>query len=212
MLYSYLFVVWFSHFMLLPISLMYIFHQCYLGRKSLDAQLQEMGVFSSSDYISMYPEINEDFKILWIDHGDDISLGYSGTHALKRDFVRFGKQTLSGFIKDGMSAISRYYLNNFQDGIRQDALDLISGHYCIDRGAPSPFQLNELGSFSYLPTSTAVIVGGLTLTTLTINQSAGTARHFFSSMLWAGMAAGVIAWVNANGRQLCSRPRLCNLL
>lgn len=26
---------------------------------------------------------------------------------------------MSGLIKDGMSALSRYYLNNFHDGIRQ---------------------------------------------------------------------------------------------
>lgn len=32
---------------------------------------------------------------------------------------RYGRQTLPGLIKDGMSALSRYYMNNFQDGIRQ---------------------------------------------------------------------------------------------
>lgn len=32
---------------------------------------------------------------------------------------RYGKQTFSGVIKDGISALSRYYLNNFQDGVRQ---------------------------------------------------------------------------------------------
>lgn len=33
--------------------------------------------------------------------------------------LRYGKQTMSGIIKDGISALSRYYLNNFQDGVRQ---------------------------------------------------------------------------------------------
>jgi hypothetical protein len=32
---------------------------------------------------------------------------------------RYGRQTFSGLVKDGISALSRYYLNNFQDGIRQ---------------------------------------------------------------------------------------------
>ncbi|KAK1270945.1 Phosphoinositide phosphatase SAC8 [Acorus gramineus] len=107
---------------------------------------------------------------VWVDHGDEISLEYSGTHALKRDLVRFGRQTVSGLIKDGMSALSRYYLNNFQDGIRQDALDLISGHYSVRRNGPSPFQLNGFESLSYLPVASAVVVGGLTLTTITLNQ------------------------------------------
>lgn len=35
---------------------------------------------------------------------------------------RYGKQTFSGVIKDGMSAITRYYLNNFHDGVRQVSL------------------------------------------------------------------------------------------
>ena len=36
-----------------------------------------------------------------------------------RWICRYGKQTLGGLITDGMSALSRYYLNNFQDGVRQ---------------------------------------------------------------------------------------------
>ncbi|KAM1198490.1 hypothetical protein ACFX2G_010039 [Malus domestica] len=32
-----------------------------------------------------------------------------------------------------MSSLSRYFLNNFQDGIRQDAMDLISGRYTVRR-------------------------------------------------------------------------------
>lgn len=96
-------------------------------------------------------------------------------------YCRYGKQTLSGVIKDGMSAITRYYLNNFHDGVRQarhlihlsndkwkrvgafnyflsfltilcifyqDALDLISGHYTVNRNGPSPFQLNGFETFS----------------------------------------------------------------
>ncbi|KAK1321287.1 Phosphoinositide phosphatase SAC8 [Acorus calamus] len=161
------------------------------------------------DQISMAFE--KQAMAVWVDHGDEISLEYSGTHALKRDLVRFGRQTMSGLIKDGMSALSRYYLNNFQDGIRQDALDLISGHYSVRRNGPSPFQLNGFESLSYLPVASAVVVGGLTLTTITLNQAGRQAHHFVSSVLWAGLAAGIVAVVKANGRQFCSRPRLCNL-
>ncbi|KAK1284243.1 Phosphoinositide phosphatase SAC8 [Acorus calamus] len=186
--------------------------QNYLSTKSLKAQLERMGGLTSSECISMYADIYEKFKMMWVDHGDEISLEYSGTHALKRDLVRFGRQTVSGLIKDGMSALSRYYLNNFQDGIRQDAVDLISGHYSVRRNGPSPFQLNGFESLSYLPVASAVVVGGLTLTTITLNQAGRQAHHFVSSVLWAGLAAGIVAVVKANGRQFCSRPRLCNLL
>lgn len=122
--------------------------QSYMARKSLNLQLQQMGAFSSSECISMYSDIYEKFKILWAEHGDEISLEYAGTHALKGDLVRYGRQTVGGMIKDGISALTRYYLNNFQDGIRQDALDLISGRYTISRSGPSPFQLNGFESLS----------------------------------------------------------------
>ncbi|CAL9058475.1 phosphoinositide phosphatase SAC8-like isoform X1 [Musa acuminata AAA Group] len=186
--------------------------QSYMARKSLNLQLQQMGAFSSSECISMYSDIYEKFKILWAEHGDEISLEYAGTHALKGDLVRYGRQTVGGMIKDGISALTRYYLNNFQDGIRQDALDLISGRYTISRSGPSPFQLNGFESLSYLPVASALIVGGLTMTTFTLNQVGRGTQHFISSVLWAGLTAGVVALVKANGKQFCSRPRLCGLL
>ncbi|KAM7270070.1 hypothetical protein ACFE04_029284 [Oxalis oulophora] len=79
------------------------------------------------------------WKKLWAEQGDEVSLEYAGTHALKGDLVRFGKQTIGGMIKDGMSALARYYLDNFHDG---DALDLISGRYFVNSNSLSPFQLN----------------------------------------------------------------------
>nr|CAD1841922.1 unnamed protein product [Ananas comosus var. bracteatus] len=184
--------------------------QSFLARKSLDSQLQKMGAFSSSESISNHKDIYDMFKILWAEHGDDISLGYAGSHALKGDL--YGRQTLPGLIKDGMSALSRYYMNNFQDGIRQDALDLISGRYTVSRHGPSPFHLNAFETFSYLPVASAIIIGGITLTTVTLHQVGQNAQRFVSSILWAGVTAGVLALVKANGKQFCSRPRLCGLL
>ncbi|THU50070.1 hypothetical protein C4D60_Mb06t16200 [Musa balbisiana] len=199
--------------------------QSYVARKLLNLLLQQVGAFSSNECISMYTDIYEKFKNLWAEHGDEISLEYAGTHALKGDLVRYGKQTVSGIIKDGISALTRYYLNNFQDGIRQDALDLISGRYTVSRSRP-PFQLNRFESSSallfvnhtlslifmqYLPVASALIVGGLTMTTLTLNQG-GNSTHVVSSVLLAGLSAGVVPLVKANWKQFCSRPRLCGLL
>lgn len=186
--------------------------QNYFAQKSLNTQLQRIGVLSSTECIAMFGEDYEIFKTLWVEQGDEISLEYSGTHALKRDLVKYGKQTMSGLIKDGMSAISRYYLNNFQDGIRQDAIDLISGRYTVNRNSPSPFQLNGFESFSYLPIASALLIGGLTLTSFTLNQAGRNMQRCVSTVFWAGLTAGVTAVVKINGRQFCSRPRLCRLL
>ncbi|KAK7339901.1 hypothetical protein VNO77_20587 [Canavalia gladiata] len=186
--------------------------QCYLAQKSLNLQLQRIGVLSSSECISMFGDEYGKFKILWAEQGDEISLEYAGTNALKGDLVRYGKQTITGMIKDGVSAMSRYYLNNFHDGIRQDALDLISGHYNVSRNIPSPFQSNSFEPLTYLPVASALIIGGLTATTFTLQQAGRNAQHYVSSVLCAGITAGIMAIIKANGRQFCSRPRLCGLL
>ncbi|CAB4284763.1 unnamed protein product [Prunus armeniaca] len=182
--------------------------QSYLAQKSLDAQLQRIGVLDSSECISVFAEDYQKFRALWAEQGDEISLEYAGTYALKGDLVRYGKQTFGGILKDGMSALSRYYLNNFHDGIRQDAMDLISGRYTVRRDG-SPFQTD---SFSYLPVASALLIGGLTLTSVTLQQAGRNAQQFMSSVLWAGVTAGIAAVVKANGRQFCSRPRLCRLV
>ncbi|XP_078435183.1 SAC domain-containing protein 8 isoform X4 [Wolffia australiana] len=185
--------------------------QSYMGKKSLDIQLHKIGVLSSDECISTDDDLYEKFRLLWATNGDDISLEYSGTPALKGDLVRYGRQTIFGMLKDGLSALSRYYLNNFQDGLRQDALDLISGHYLVHRNNPSLFQVDGFESLSYLPVACAVIVGGISLTTIQSNPGRQMNR-FSSSVLWAALSTGVLVVVKVNGRQLCSRPRLCKLV
>lgn len=188
--------------------------QSYLARMSLNQQLQRMCALAPSESISTFMD-HEDFEIfrnLWVDQGDEISLEYSGTNALKGDIVRYGKQTISGMIKDGMSALSRYYLNNFQDGLRQDAMDLISGNYTVSGNSPSPFQLNKFESRTLFPVASALLIGGLTVTSITLNRAGQNAQSVISSVICAGATAGMMALVKANGRQICSRPRLCGLL
>ncbi|KAI3759858.1 hypothetical protein L1987_50241 [Smallanthus sonchifolius] len=182
--------------------------QSYLARISLNQQLQRMCAVASSEYICTFTEDDdlEIFRNLWVNQGDEISLEYSGTNALKGDIVRYGKQTFSGLIKDGISALSRYYLNNFQDGIRQDAIDLISGNYTVSGNSPSPFQLNKFESRTLFPVASVLLIGSLTVTSITLNRGG---QGVISSVICAGATAGMMALVKAN---ICSRPRLCGLL
>lgn len=60
---------------------------------------------------------------------------YAGTGALKSGFTRTGKRTLAGLLDDGVKSMTRYYLNNFKDGHKQDALDLVSGAFKVCQGA-----------------------------------------------------------------------------
>ena len=95
-------------------------------------------ILSSLGFTDVKPSSNEVFRkfkgsleptfnILWADHGDCLSLAYSGTGALKSDFVRTGKRTLMGNLYDGYLSCKRYYLNNFRDGYNQDCHDYFLG-------------------------------------------------------------------------------------
>ena len=59
------------------------------------------------------------FPLAWADNGDAVSRQYAGTGALKSDFTRTGKRSQKGVMKDGFNSLSRYYINNFKDGLRQ---------------------------------------------------------------------------------------------
>ncbi|CAH8572858.1 unnamed protein product [Heterobilharzia americana] len=62
------------------------------------------------------------------------------TRALKTDFTRTGKRTFYGMLMDGYHSAIRYYLNNFNDGFRQDSMHLLLGQYkvCDSNGNPKP--------------------------------------------------------------------------
>ncbi|KAI8557035.1 hypothetical protein RHMOL_Rhmol05G0302900 [Rhododendron molle] len=96
--------------------------------------------------------------------------------------------------------------------VTQDAIDLVSGHYTVNINNPSPFQQNGFESFSYLPVASALIIGGLTATSVSLNQAGRNAQTIVSSIICAGVTAGMMALIKTNGRQICSRPRLCGLL
>ncbi|RXI01422.1 hypothetical protein DVH24_014771 [Malus domestica] len=159
----------------------------YLAQKSLDAQLQRTGVLDSSESIYMFAEDYQTFRALWAEQGDEISLEYAGNYALKGDLVRMAFGSLK-FV--------------------QDAMDLIIGCYTVRRDT-STFRAE---SFSFLPVASALLIGGLTLTSVTLQQAGRNAQQYMSSVLLARVTAGVAAVVKVNGRQFCSRPRLCRVV
>ncbi|KAM2518300.1 hypothetical protein PS1_033109 [Malus domestica] len=87
-------------------------------------------------------------------------------------------------------------------------MDLIIGCYTVRRDT-STFRAE---SFSFLPVASALLIGGLTLTSVTLQQAGRNAQQYMSSVLLARVTAGVAAVVKVNGRQFCSRPRLCRVV
>jgi len=109
--------------------------QGVLARKAVEVMLRELGLMPSGSTLTLpeaYPLVEKQFKIMWADHGDALSNQYAGTGAMKSGFTRTGKRTMGGMVDDGAKAVMRYYLNNYQDGRKQDAIDLLTGAYRCD--------------------------------------------------------------------------------
>ncbi|KAH7529527.1 hypothetical protein ACOSP7_022527 [Xanthoceras sorbifolium] len=184
--------------------------QSMIGRKMLEIQLRRIGIFGAEETISSHTNFDDCFKILWANHGDDVSIQYSGTPALKGDFVRYGQRTMQGIFNDGWNALARYYLNNFRDGTKQDAIDLLQGHYIVSvsRDATPVSQSGGLESIASFPLALSFVLIGLFFATLSLRQVRYDFKHLFFSFMWASISIGVAAVVRANGRIFCNRPRL----
>ncbi|KAK6538735.1 hypothetical protein TWF694_010308 [Orbilia ellipsospora] len=103
--------------------------QSMLAKWTLNRQLVDLGILSQGETIEQFSAFEYIFRNVWADNADVVSKAYSGTGALKTDFTRTGKRTANGNLADGVNSLTRYYLNNFQDGPRQDAYDLFLGNY-----------------------------------------------------------------------------------
>ncbi len=96
--------------------------QTLFAKLHLQNWMQQLGL-----HISPYDRENMEisFNNLWADNGDWLSKIYAGTGALKSSYTRNGKQTLFGFIDDATKSAARFYMQNFQDKGRQEAIDLL---------------------------------------------------------------------------------------
>ncbi|KAL3651862.1 Fimbrin, actin-bundling protein [Castilleja foliolosa] len=184
--------------------------QSMIARKMLEFQLRRLGVFDAEETISTHPNFDDSYKILWANHGDDISIQYSGTPALKGDFVRCGQRTIQGILKDGWNALMRYYLNNFCDGTKQDAIDLLQGHYIVSvsRGMTPPAQKGGIEAIASFPLAFVLIMIGLFFATISLKRVGHDLWNLLFSFMWASMSLVLAAFVRANGRIFCNRPRL----
>ncbi|MCQ2819356.1 MAG: hypothetical protein MJ252_19000 [archaeon] len=113
--------------------------------------IQFINNFNGEPFEEFKPSFEKDFKNMWADNGDAISKAYSGTRAMKADFVRTGKRKPQGYLDDGMLSLMRLYLNNFCDGYNQDCSD-----YFLDEINPkkdSFKQHNNVNTFIMIPTA-----------------------------------------------------------
>ncbi|XP_049547640.1 phosphatidylinositol-3-phosphatase SAC1-like [Anopheles darlingi] len=59
----------------------------------------------------------------WIENANVLSRQYTGSDALKTDLTFRQSNSMLGYLRDAFNSFQRYQLNNFHDGVRQDAID-----------------------------------------------------------------------------------------
>ncbi|KHN96708.1 phosphoinositide phosphatase [Metarhizium album ARSEF 1941] len=104
--------------------------QSIFGRYTLNRIFEELGLMPrGAQFRDQDPAFEVVFRNIWADNADVVSTAYSGTGAMKTDVTRTGKRTKLGAMQDGRIGLTRYFLNNFRDGPRQDSFDLFLGAY-----------------------------------------------------------------------------------
>ena len=201
--------------------------QGWLARRALGLALASArGGDPAAPLEAANPAAEAAFKHLWADHGDALSRQYAGTGALKSGFTRTGRRGVAGLLDDGLKSLARYYLNNFRDGTKQDALDLATGGFVPAPGRPSPFSPQASPALPLLAALFAAAVGlsnakaaacgggsnakagrgGGTAVAAAAALSAGALVQSVALPLAA--AAGIVWLVFRNGKKFVNRPQL----
>lgn len=147
--------------------------QSMIARAVLTQQLRQFGVVPENvASIDIYDHIASEYRRIWADNADVLSTEYAGTGALKSDFTRTGKRRFKGKLEDGLNALTRYYKNNFEDGFKQDAIDLLLGRYRIqpNEGLIESSPLAERNLLKIFAVSVFVDVGEIEVDCLLLFQ------------------------------------------
>ncbi|KAK0245926.1 SacI homology domain-containing protein [Armillaria nabsnona] len=183
--------------------------QAALAKWTLNQQLISLGILSPGGSIDEYPALSADFREMWADHADAIAKAYGGSGALKSDFTRTAQRTKKGLLEDGVKGVVRYLKNNYFDGARQDAFDLVTGTW-VPRKNPSSSlflvtdsrplitrSMPAIASFSVF-----MICAGLTL------PRTSEYSLFYYFLLWVILLTVAAVYMVVNGIDFVSWPKL----
>ncbi|KAM9797915.1 phosphatidylinositol-3-phosphatase SAC1-B [Neosynchiropus ocellatus] len=181
--------------------------QSLLARRSLQSQLQKMGVLHPSQQIEEQADFEKMFKNAWADNADACAKQYAGTGALKTDFTRTGKRTQWGLVMDGWNSMIRYYKNNFSDGFRQDSIDLFLGNYAVDEAdLVTPLRDPKDWKFLTLP---IIMVVAFSMCIICLLMAGETWTETLAYVLFWGTASVVTGGlILFNGRDFVDAPKL----
>uniref|UniRef100_A0A7G3AHR1 Phosphatidylinositol-3-phosphatase SAC1 n=1 Tax=Lutzomyia longipalpis TaxID=7200 RepID=A0A7G3AHR1_LUTLO len=184
--------------------------QSMLAKRSLAQTLTRLGILQRGQTIENCYALEMLFMNVWADNADLISTQYSGTGALKTDFTRTGKRTKMGLVKDGINSMTRYYKNNFTDGMRQDGIDLLLGNYVIQDGegvsVPSP--LNSQRGWKYLTFPSVLMFAVAMFFASSVFPQEYNTENLLFLLFWGAMVGVSTAGIFKYGKEFVDWPKL----
>lgn len=184
--------------------------QSLLAKKSLLDQFSKLGILAVGEDFDSYPSFASVFKNVWADNADVCAKQYAGTGALKTDFTRTGKRTVLGALKDGYNSLIRYFLNNFYDGYRQDAMDLLLGNYEVEdtegQTKPSPLRQERDWKFYALP-AIFVVAFSMCIISILIPDEHPSEQAMYV-LFWGGASVITLGCIYYYGQEFVDRPKL----
>ena len=82
-------------------------------------------------------QFKENFKNLWAENGDRLSIQYAGTSSTITTVTKTGGHSLMGLLQHGIATVSRLYQGNFEDKFKQECIDIL-----LQKGVPEHFNIN----------------------------------------------------------------------
>ncbi|EQB60670.1 sac domain protein 7 [Vairimorpha apis BRL 01] len=78
-------------------------------------------------FVTFDKDINIILKKLWYENGNNLSIQYAGTPAIKSDIILTGRITFIGLLNDLINSIKRYFINRYSDGKKQSVYNILTG-------------------------------------------------------------------------------------
>ncbi|KAG8746619.1 hypothetical protein FRC10_004221 [Ceratobasidium sp. 414] len=182
--------------------------QSALAKRILEQQLCVAGVLTEGESIDD-TEFLPIFRNAWADHADYVANAYTGSGALKADFTRTGERTKVGAMRDGLNSVTRYLKNNYFDGPRQDAFDLMTGvwvarrfpssgmHLIVDKRSLLIRSMPHVAAFSIF-----MVLAGLTL------PRTSEYSLVYYNALWMLFLVISVIFISIHGTAYVAWPRL----
>uniref|UniRef100_H9GL71 Phosphatidylinositol-3-phosphatase SAC1 n=1 Tax=Anolis carolinensis TaxID=28377 RepID=H9GL71_ANOCA len=168
--------------------------QSLLARRSLQAQLQRLGVLHVGQRLEEQAEFEKLYKNAWADNANACAKQYAGTGALKTDFTRRGYNPIDKFLE-------KYPIKEF------DAIDLFLGNYAVDEvDSLSPLHVQKDWKFLALP---IIMVVAFSMCIICLLMAGDTWTETLAYvMFWGSASFGTLAIILYNGKDFVDAPRL----